>query len=135
MFGCEGSGQTRRCFWHPRRIELPDRFTLRRERCRSGDGGGRLSSLTRNDGGFLRQVQRVRTRESRRGVRRGRVAKLGWMGVLLMAGMAEAQVVLPVPVPSPVVPFGQTEGPATTPRQNAGSGDLQIGNVGPGLTT
>ena len=52
-----------------------------------------------------------------------------------MAGMAEAQVVLPVPVPSPVVPFGQTEGPATTPRQNAGSGDLQIGNVGPGLTT
>jgi len=57
------------------------------------------------------------------------------MGVLLMAGMAEAQVVLPVPVPSPVVPFGQTEGPATTPRQNAGSGDLQIGNVGPGLTT
>ncbi len=48
-----------------------------------------------------------------------------------MAGMAEAQVVLTAPDPFLVVPFGQTEArPATDPR-----GDLQIGNVGPGLTT
>src|ERR1700682_66318 len=43
---------------------------------------------------FLGQVLRGRTRESRWSVRRGRVARISWVGVLLVAGMAEAQVAL-----------------------------------------